>query len=195
MINLKNIEGDCMLFSNNIALVILDRDGVINHDSDEYIKTPEEWIEIEGSALAIKRLNEADITVVVATNQSGIGRKLFSAQSLDAIHHKMHKTLQEKGAHLDDVILCPHTPEDHCACRKPKPGMLQSIMRQYKISPTNTVMIGDSFRDLEAAWAARCECILVKTGKGMSTIEKKAGALGKTPIFDDLHAAVQALLG
>lgn len=183
-----------MLFSNNIALVILDRDGVINHDSDEYIKSPEEWTEIEGSALAIKRLNEADITVVVATNQSGIGRKLFTPLTLDAIHNKMHNTLREQGAHLDDVILCPHTPEDQCSCRKPKPGMLQSIMRQYKIAPANTLMIGDSFRDLEAAWAARCECLLVKTGKGIRTIEKQIDHLDKTPIFDDLKSAVDALL-
>lgn len=184
-----------MLFSNNIALVILDRDGVINHDSDEYIKSPEEWHEIEGSAEAIRRLNDADITVVVATNQSGIGRKIFTAQTLDAIHSKMHTFLRSKGAHLDDVILCPHTPDDHCNCRKPKPGMLQSIMRQYKISPSNTVMIGDSFRDLEAAWAARCETLLVKTGKGLRTIEKYEGSLRKTPIFDDLKSAVDALLG
>lgn len=176
-------------------LIVLDRDGVINHDSDEYIKSPQEWLPIEGSLEAIARLNHADYQVAVATNQSGIARKLFTMDNLVDMHNKMHQLVNEVGGHIDAVFFCPHAPRDQCDCRKPKPGMLVDIAKRFNANMRQVPVIGDSLRDLQAATAVEALPILVKTGKG----EKMAGSLsehglGDTPVFDNLSEAVDHLL-
>jgi D-glycero-D-manno-heptose 1,7-bisphosphate phosphatase len=127
-----------------MKLVILDRDGVINHDSDQYIKSPEEWKPIPGSLAAIARLNQAGYRVVVATNQSGVGRGLFETDTLIAIHDKMHKALAQVGGRIDAIFFCPHTNADNCDCRKPKPGMLREIAARFNADLTGVPAIGDS---------------------------------------------------
>lgn len=178
-----------------MKLVILDRDGVINEDSDAYIKSPAEWLPLPGSAAAIARLNAAGFQVVVATNQSGLGRGYFSAQTLDDIHQKMTRHLADHNAHLAGIFICPHAPEAQCDCRKPKPGLLDQIARQLKCDLTGVPLVGDSLRDLEAGLACACQPVLVKTGKGERTLEKGLPpALAATPVYADLAAFVDALL-
>jgi D-glycero-D-manno-heptose 1,7-bisphosphate phosphatase len=176
-------------------LIILDRDGVINHDSDEYIKSPQEWIPIDGSLEAIARLNHADYHVVIATNQSGIARKLFSMDTLVDMHNKMYRLAEEVGAHIDAVFFCPHAPRDDCDCRKPKPGMLIDIAKRYNANFSDIKMIGDSLRDLQATAAVNANPILVRTGKG-AKFEHTLGeaGLGAVPVYDNLSAAVDAIL-
>jgi D-glycero-D-manno-heptose 1,7-bisphosphate phosphatase len=152
--------------------VILDRDGVINQDSDAYIKTPDEWIAIPGSLEAIGRLTKAGYQVVVATNQSGLARGLFDQAALDAIHHKMESAIQQQGGKLAGIYYCPHGPDDGCSCRKPKPGLLQQIKQELGIDPKQTVLVGDSPRDLQAATAFGVKPILVLTGKGIKTAKE-----------------------
>ncbi|MEP7328825.1 MAG: D-glycero-beta-D-manno-heptose 1,7-bisphosphate 7-phosphatase [Betaproteobacteria bacterium] len=174
-------------------LIVLDRDGVINHDSDQFIKTPEEWRAVPGSLEAVARLNHAGYRVVVATNQSGIGRGLFDMAMLNAIHEKMHKALGHVGARLDAVFFCPHTADARCECRKPKPGMLLEIGRRFNMELTGVPCVGDSLRDLQAADVAGAQPILVLTGKGEKTL--RDGNFPKnTVIFPDLAFAVSALL-
>ncbi len=177
-----------------MKLVILDRDGVINEDSDEYIKSPEEWVAIPGSPQAIARLNRAGYHILVATNQSGIGRGLFDIETLARMHHKMHRIVREAGGQIDGVLYCPHAPEDHCDCRKPKPGMLQEISRRIGQELGDTFIVGDSLRDLEAAQAAGGKPVLVRTGKGQKTAEEQGRKLKDIPVFDDLAAFVEDLL-
>lgn len=176
-------------------LVILDRDGVINHDSDEFIKNQEEWVPIDGSLEAIAELNHQGYNVVVATNQSGLARKLFDVETLAMIHEKMHSMLEKVGGQVDAVFYCPHGPDDGCDCRKPKPGMLLDIGQRYNISLRDTWFIGDSVRDIQAAISAGCNPILVRTGKGEKA-EKiiQSEARHKVPVYDDLAAAVDAIL-
>ncbi len=176
-------------------LIILDRHGVINHDSDEYIKSPQEWLPIEGSLEAIARLNHANYLVAVATNQSGVARKLFSLDTLVDMHNKMHKLVNEAGGHIDAVFFCPHAPRDNCDCRKPKPGLLLDVARRFNISLVDIPVIGDSLRDLQAARSVNASPILVKTGKG----EQVAANLSEhgfddIPVYEDLSAAVEGLL-
>lgn len=176
-------------------LIILDRDGVINHDSDEYIKSPQEWLPIDGSLEAIARLNYSGYHVAVATNQSGIARKLFTIDDLIDMHNKMHQLVAEVGGRIDMIFFCPHGPKDHCDCRKPKPGMLIDIARRYNASLDRTFVIGDSLHDLQAAITVKALPILVKTGKG----KRVAGhllehGLGGTPTFENLSVAVDHLL-
>ncbi len=174
-------------------LVILDRDGVINYDSDQFIKSPEEWKPIPGSLEAIARLNQADYRVVVATNQSGIGRGLFDMAMLNAIHDKMHKACAMVGARIDAVFFCPHTSEHQCNCRKPKPGMLEEIAARYGVSLTGVPVVGDSLRDLQPAAALGAQPYLVLTGKGTKTQE--AGNLPEqTIVRPDLAAVVAELV-
>jgi D-glycero-D-manno-heptose 1,7-bisphosphate phosphatase len=174
-------------------LIVLDRDGVINHDSDQFIKSPEEWRPVPGSLEAIARLNHAGYRVVVATNQSGIGRGLFDMAMLNAIHEKMLKALGHVGGRLDAVFFCPHTGDARCECRKPKPGMLAEIGRRFNMELTGAPCVGDSLRDLQAAEAAGAQPILVLTGKGEKTL--RDGNFPKnTIIFPDLAFAVSALL-
>ncbi len=176
-----------------MKLIILDRDGVINEDSDAYIKSPEEWVPIPGSLEAIARLNRAGWTVAVATNQSGVGRGLYDRATLDRIHARMNAALAAAGGHVDALYYCPHTPEDHCACRKPLPGLLESIARHYGVSLAGVPAIGDSLRDLQAAVAVDARPILVRTGKGEQTLTNPDLPPG-TPVYPDLAAAVTGLL-
>jgi D-glycero-D-manno-heptose 1,7-bisphosphate phosphatase len=171
-----------------MKLVILDRDGVINHDSDQYVKSPEEWKPIAGSLAAIARLNQAGYRVVVATNQSGIGRGLFETDTLIAIHEKMFKALAQVGGRIDAVFFCPHTNADNCECRKPKSGMLREIAARFNADLAGVPAIGDSMRDLQAAAAAGAQPMLVLTGKGRKTVDDPA-LPADTLVFPDLAAA------
>jgi D-glycero-D-manno-heptose 1,7-bisphosphate phosphatase len=176
-------------------LVILDRDGVINEDSPEYIKSEGEWLPIPGSLEAIARLNHQGFKVVVATNQSGLARGLFSLEKLNAIHQKMRRELDRVGGQLDGIFFCPHIPEDQCRCRKPQPGLLLEIRDRLGVDLRQVPMIGDSYRDLQTAWAVGGRGILVETGKGLETRARHHAELTETPIFANLAAAVQDILG
>ena len=176
-----------------MKLVILDRDGVINHDSDEYIKSPDEWVPVPGSIEAIARLNHAGYTVTVATNQSGIARGYFDISTLNAMHEKMHLLVNQAGGHVDGIFFCPHSPADNCNCRKPLPGLLLQIARRFSTSLENVAFIGDSHSDIEAARLAGAIPILVRTGKGTIT-EKKLAESSTIPVFDDLSQAVSSIL-
>ncbi|MDP2759520.1 MAG: D-glycero-beta-D-manno-heptose 1,7-bisphosphate 7-phosphatase [Sideroxyarcus sp.] len=175
-----------------MKLIILDRDGVINYDSEQFIKNPEEWRPIPGSLEAIARLNQAGYRVVVATNQSGIGRGLFDMPMLNAIHDRMHKSLALVGGRIDAIFFCPHTNDAQCSCRKPKSGMLEEIAARYGVSLAGVPAVGDSLRDLEAAARLGATPYLVLTGKGVKT-QDKGGLPDGTQIFPDL-AAVAAVL-
>jgi D-glycero-D-manno-heptose 1,7-bisphosphate phosphatase len=176
-----------------MKLVILDRDGVINIDSDQFIKTPEEWKPIPGSLDAIARLNHAGYRVVVASNQSGIGRGLFDMAALNAINEKMYKALAQVGGRIDALFYCPHPAEANCTCRKPKPGMFEDVARRFNVSLAGVPSIGDSLRDLQAAVAAGGMPILVLTGKGAKT--QAAGGLPEhTKVYQDLAEAVRAII-
>jgi D-glycero-D-manno-heptose 1,7-bisphosphate phosphatase len=172
-----------------MKLIILDRDGVINHDSDLYIKSPEEWKPIPGSLDAIARLNQWGYRVVVATNQSGIGRGLFVMDTLNAIHDKMIKAVAQAGGRIDAVFFCPHTNGDKCGCRKPKAGMLEEIATRYNTELEGIPAIGDSLRDLQAAESVGAQPMLVLTGKGRKTQDDPNLPPG-TLTFPDLAAAV-----
>lgn len=176
-----------------MKLVILDRDGVINYDSAQFIKSPGEWKPIPGSLEAIARLNQAGYRVVVATNQSGIGRGLFDMDALNAIHGKMHRAAQSVGARVDAVFFCPHTADAKCDCRKPKPGMFARIGDCYNVDLAGTPSVGDSLRDLQAAVAVGGHPLLVLTGKGEKT-RSEGGLPDGTLIFADLAAAVEHIL-
>ncbi|ACD15109.1 D-alpha,beta-D-heptose 1,7-bisphosphate phosphatase [Paraburkholderia sp. BL18I3N2] len=168
-------------------VVILDRDGVINVDSDAFIKSPDEWVALPGSLEAIARLNQAGYRVAIATNQSGIGRGLFDMNALNAMHLKMHRMAAAVGGRIDAVFFCPHTAEDHCECRKPKPGMLKMINERFEVDPEQTPVVGDSLRDLQAGASLGHPAHLVLTGKGRKTLE--AGGLPEgTIVHDDLRA-------
>lgn len=176
-----------------MKLVILDRDGVINHDSAAYIKSPEEWKPIPGSLEAIALLSQAGYRVLVATNQSGVGRGLFEMATLNAIHDKMHRALGLAGGRIDGIFYCPHAQDAGCSCRKPKPGLLEEIAHRFGVSLEGVPFIGDSLRDLQAAVAVGAQPILVLTGKGKKT--RKDGDLpAGTVVYDDLAAAVRNLL-
>lgn len=176
-----------------MKLVILDRDGVINFDSEHFIKTPAEWKAIPGSLEAIARLTQAGYKVVVATNQSGIGRGLFDMDTLNAIHEKMHRAVNLAGGRIDAIFYCPHSADSNCNCRKPKPGMMERIKDCFNTDMTNVPVIGDSLRDLTAGATVGAIPMLVLTGKGETT-----QAEGKLPegtlIFDDLAATVNYIL-
>jgi len=147
-------------------LVILDRDGTINQDSDDYVKSADEWIALPGALEAIARLNHAGWRVVVASNQSGLGRGLFDVAALNAMHTKMHKLLAAAGGRIDAVFYCPHSPEETCNCRKPLPGLFEQIGERYGMDLKGVHTVGDSLRDLQAGAAVGCVTHLVHTGKG-----------------------------
>ncbi|EPJ47291.1 MAG: d,D-heptose 1,7-bisphosphate phosphatase [Osedax symbiont Rs1] len=180
-----------------MGLIILDRDGVINHDSDNYIRTVAQWVAIEGSIQAIADLSQAGYRIAIATNQSGIGRGYYSLATLSAMHQKMTDLVSAAGGSIAQLVFCPHLPSEHCACRKPEPGMLLQILAAQQKSNTidahQTWFIGDSLRDLQAAWAIDMQTALVKTGKGQRTLDK--GVIpAATPVFADLAAFSQHLL-
>ncbi|MFA7666721.1 MAG: D-glycero-beta-D-manno-heptose 1,7-bisphosphate 7-phosphatase [Burkholderiaceae bacterium] len=152
-------------------LIILDRDGVINHDSDAYIKSPDEWQPLPGSIEAIARLCKAGYRIAVATNQSGVARGLFDLATLAAIHEKMHAAVERAGGRIDAVFFCPHGPDDGCGCRKPKSGMFNEALARFGVQAADTWAVGDQLRDLQAAHAAGCRTLLVLSGKGQKTMQ------------------------
>ena len=176
-----------------MKLAIIDRDGVINYDSDQYIKTPAEWKPIPQSLEAIARLNHAGYRVVVATNQSGVGRGLFDMSTLNAIHDKMYRALANVGGRIDALFFCPHIDESNCDCRKPKPGMLLDIAKRFNVDLKNVPFIGDSLKDLQAAQAVGAKPILVRTGKGEKTSTDQRLPKG-TIQFVDLNNAVKHII-
>lgn len=176
-----------------MKLIILDRDGVINFDSDQFIKSPDEWKPIPGSLEAIARLTREGWRVVVATNQSGLARGLFEMATLNAIHAKMHKAVAQAGGRIEAVFYCPHAAESNCGCRKPRPGMFNEIAARYGRELQDVPAIGDSLRDLQAAISVGAQAVLVRTGKGERTLV--AGGLPEnTAVYADLSEAVDHLL-
>jgi D-glycero-D-manno-heptose 1,7-bisphosphate phosphatase len=175
-----------------VKLIILDRDGVINYDSDQFIKSPQEWRPIEGSMEAIALLNQWGWRVVVATNQSGVGRGLFDMDTLAAIHDKMHRTVAQAGGRIDAIFFCPHAADSKCSCRKPKPGMLLEIAERFNVDLVDVPVVGDSLRDLQSAVSAGAQPVLVRTGKGAKT-EADPELPPGTPVHDNLAAYVRAL--
>lgn len=175
-------------------LVVLDRDGVINHDSEHFIRSVDEWRPIAGSAAAIGRLTAAGYTVAVTTNQSGIGRGFLSREDLTAIHNKMHQHTELAGGHIDRIVFCPHLPDAGCDCRKPKPGLLEQLGAHYAIDLRGVPVIGDSERDLQAAEAVCGRPVLVLTGNGRKTRAARVAAGDPVEAYDDLAAAVDALI-
>jgi len=179
--------------TRQVKLIVLDREGVINYDSEQFIKSPDEWRPIPGSLEAISRLNHAGFRVVIATNQSGLGRGLFDMAALIAINDKMHKALAQIGGRVDALFYCPHTADSACECRKPKPGMLIEIGNRFGVDLTGVPCVGDSVRDLQAAAAVEAQPILVLTGKGEKTLRDGVFPTN-TVIFPDLAFVATALL-
>lgn len=181
-----------------MALVILDRDGVINQDSDAFIKSLDEWIPLPGSIDAIARLSQGGFTVAVATNQSGLGRGLFTRAELDAMHRRLNDLVAAAGGRIAGIYYCPHTPDDGCSCRKPLPGLLDAIARDLSADLSTAAMVGDSLRDLEAGLARGCRPFLVRTGKGTTTEARlrvgNAPLLHNLKIFDSLSDCADYLL-
>lgn len=174
-------------------LIILDRDGVINYDSDYYIKSPDEWLPIPGSLTAIAQLNRAGYRIVVATNQSGVARGLYDLETLSQIHEKFIRELAAVGGHIEEIFYCPHHPAANCDCRKPKLGMFRQIQAKYGADLSDTFFIGDAFTDVQVARALPCKPILVLTGKGQQALEQHP-ELATVPHFADLAEAVKYVL-
>ena len=183
---------------NPMKLVILDRDGTINEDRDDYVKSPEEWIPIPGALEAIARLNHSGWHTVVATNQSGIGRGLFDMATLNAMHLKMHQLLAKQGGRIDAVFFCPHAPEDACSCRKPLPGLFEQIGERFGVSLSDVPVVGDSLRDLQAGVAVGCAPHLVRTGKGApldaAQLEALCAQVPGTIVHADLTAFAEHMV-
>lgn len=181
-----------------MKLVILDRDGTINEDRDDFVKSADEWVPLPGALEAIARLNQAGWHTVVATNQSGIGRGLFDMAALNAMHLKLNQALHKVGGRVDAVFFCPHTPEDDCSCRKPRAGLFEQIGERYGIDLAGVPAVGDSMRDLRASQAAGCRPHLVRTGKlGLAGEDAIALACAEVPglqVHADLAAFAEALV-
>lgn len=180
---------------NPSRLIILDRDGVINKDSDDYIKSKEEWIPIEGSIEAIADLYKAGFTICIATNQSGLARGYFTEETLSEMHEKLHKLLNKHDAKIHSIFFCPHGPDDNCDCRKPLSGMFKQIAEQFNLPDLTSVKtVGDSLRDLQAGKALNCDTFLVKTGKGQRTLDSNKKLPDGTAIFENLREFANSLL-
>jgi D-glycero-D-manno-heptose 1,7-bisphosphate phosphatase len=181
-----------------MKLIILDRDGTINEDRDDYVKSADEWVPLPGALEAIARLNHAGYHVVVASNQSGLGRGLFDMASLNAMHAKLHQLLAKQGGRIDAVFFCPHAPDEQCECRKPLPGLMEQIGERYGTDLSQVPMVGDSLRDLQAAAAAGCEPHLVRTGKAGQLADAQLAQLAAqvdgTMVHADLAAFAEFLL-
>ena len=175
-------------------VVILDRDGVINEDSEHFVKSIDEWIPLPGSIDAIVRLSHAGYRVAVATNQSGLARGLLTPADLDAMHRKLRDLLAEQGGRIEMIVYCPHGPEDGCGCRKPKPGMLEEIGRRLSVNLAGVPFVGDSLGDIMAARAAGADPWMVRTGKGEGTLACRSPALAGVPVYADLASFADALL-
>ncbi len=187
-----------ILNSYNSGFLLLDRDGVINEDSDEYIKSPDEWHFIDGSDSAIKLAKDNGYKVAVVTNQSGVGRGLFSERTLSLIHDKMSKELSIIGACIDALAYCPHVPDDNCSCRKPKIGLIEQVCQSLSVSTSGHILVGDSIRDIQAALKVDCYPILVLSGKGNRYTQEYRSIMleyEKEPIiFDNLLLCVEFLV-
>ena len=177
-----------------VNYVLLDRDGVINHDSADFIKTPDEWHAIDGSLEAIALLNQHGFRTVVISNQSGLARGLFDEPMLNRIHDKMRSSVNEKGGHIDDIYYCPHNTNDLCECRKPKAGLLKLFAAEKQVDLHNTFFIGDSLRDIQAAQSVGATPILVKTGNGQQTLRNNPQLQSSLLNFENLHDAANYLI-
>lgn len=175
-----------------MRFLILDRDGVINHDSPEFIKSPQEWIPIPGSLQAISQANQLGFRVVVISNQSGLARGLFDIGQLNQIHATMLSEVARFGGRIDAIFFCPHGPDDGCNCRKPKPGLLLDLAQRSKVDWHSTFVVGDRRSDMLAADAVGAQKILVKTGHGKEAIEATQD-LSDIIVCDDLAGAVDEL--
>lgn len=176
------------------GLIILDRDGVINRDSKEFVKNTNEWVPLDGSIEAIAALNQAGFTVAVASNQSGLARGLFDPNALDAMHSKLNTLVESAGGEVGRIVVCPHGPDEGCRCRKPKPGMIEDLLEHYDVDAGSVRVVGDSLRDLEAAAAAGATPILVRTGNGEKTVDSLSGDLATVEVFDDLREFANSVL-
>lgn len=183
---------------NTMKLIVLDRDGTINEDRDDYVKSPEEWIPIPGALEAIARLNHAGWHTVIATNQSGLGRGTFDMSTLNKMHAKMNQLLAKQGGRVDAVFFCPHTPEDACSCRKPLPGLFEQIGARFGVSMRQVPVVGDSLRDLQAGVAVGCRPHLVRTGKGArldaAQLEELRALVPGTVVHADLGAFAEHMI-
>lgn len=178
--------------SHTYKLIVLDRDGVINKDSPNYIKSPKEWVAIPKSLEAIAKLKHANFKIAVATNQSGLARNYFSNETLDKIHQKMVEQIERTGGKLDTIFFCPHGPNDNCDCRKPKPGLLLQAARKFHVDPAKMVMIGDSFRDIQAAINCGADSIFIKSNEKPNDLSKAKDL--NIPIYDSLYEATDYIL-
>lgn len=177
---------------STVKLIILDRDGVINQDRDDFVKNAAEWVPLPQSLDAIALLTQYGYTIAIATNQSGLGRKLFKMVDLNAMHNKMHRLINQVGGRIEGIWFCPHTNEDRCNCRKPKSGMIEDILERFGAHAEDTILVGDSLRDLEAITQLGGKAILVTTGKGKQTLDQ--GNLPKgTQVFENLFAVADSL--
>jgi D-glycero-D-manno-heptose 1,7-bisphosphate phosphatase len=181
-----------------VKLVILDRDGTINEDRDDFVKTPDEWVPIPGALEAIARLNHAGWHTVIATNQSGLGRGTFDMATLNAMHTKMNQLLAKQGGRIDAVFFCPHAPEDACGCRKPLPGLFEQIGERFGVALRDVPVVGDSLRDLQAGAAVGCSPHLVRTGKAArldaAQLERLLEQVPGTEVHADLSAFAEHLI-
>ncbi len=175
-------------------VIFLDRDGVINADSPDYIKTPDEWQALPGSLEAIAKLTQAGFTLFIITNQSGVGRGLYSLETLNAIHQKMLAEVQAAGGKIKAIYFCPHHPDEHCSCRKPKPGLLLQAAQEHQLDLAKATLIGDSCRDIEAGLAVNAKTLLVMTGNGLQTAKQYKHFLQKTLLAENLPQAADHLI-
>jgi len=175
-------------------LVILDRDGVINRDSKDFVKSADEWLPLPGSIDAIAALSAAGYKIAIASNQSGLARGLFDEQALESMHAKLRALVEDAGGHVEHIVVCPHGPNDGCDCRKPEPGLYRQIAEHFDTRLDGVPIVGDSLRDLEAAVAAGAKPILVRTGNGVNTETRLQGKLEAVPVFDDLAAFARSLV-
>lgn len=175
-------------------LIILDRDGVINYDSPEYIKSPDEWHPIPGSLEAIKALNDAGFSIIITTNQSGIGRGYFNCATLDAIHQKMLAAIEKAGGKITKIYYCPHHPDDNCQCRKPKTGMIDQLQKDFEVDISKAFLIGDSWKDVKLGLSIGCQPLLVKTGNGQTVLVEHENHLQNVIVVDDLSQAANWIL-
>ena len=183
-----------------MPLVILDRDGVINQDSDDYVRSIADWAPIPGSLEAIASLSRAGFRVAIATNQSGLSRGYFGLDELEAIHAHLCQQVEERGGYIAGIFYCPHLPEEGCSCRKPATGLLQAMEAELGVSARGAVFIGDSLKDLQAARAFACSPVLVKTGRGELTLQQLNSGQSAVedprsiPVYENLAEAARALL-
>lgn len=182
--------------ARDLRLVVIDRDGTLNQDPEDFLHGPDDWQPLPGALEAIARLNEAGWRVVVASNQSGLGRGLFDLNTLNAIHARMHKLVAQAGGRIEAVFFCPHAPEDACDCRKPAPGLFRQIAARFGTAPSQLVVVGDSVRDAGAGVAAGCDTHLVLTGQSAAWrgVGRPPGVPEGVALHDDLLAFAEALV-